>query len=134
MLHPGFYRPSEKPTASAERALATISILQQESTLRGCRSPFHCTTLQPCNQPAVDITTPIVGRGRVTWVSPGICANDGCDYTAEVEPDQDRAGARAAAPTPALIPGFDASRTWDRLPSASRSWSPGWSGAAIGER
>jgi hypothetical protein len=30
----------------------------------------------------------------------GICANDGCDYTAEVEPDQDRAGARAAAPPP----------------------------------
>jgi hypothetical protein len=30
----------------------------------------------------------------------GICANDGCDYTAEVEPDLDRAGARAAAPTP----------------------------------
>src|SRR5271170_5821266 len=96
MLHPGFYRPSEKPTASAERALATISILQQESTLRGHRFPFHCTTLQPCNQPAVDITTPAVGRGRVTCVSPGICANDGCDYTAEVEPDQDRAGARAA--------------------------------------
>jgi hypothetical protein len=23
-------------------------------------------------------------------VSPGICTNDGCDYTVEVEPDQDR--------------------------------------------
>ena len=23
-------------------------------------------------------------------VSPGICTRDGCDYTAEVEPDQDR--------------------------------------------
>ena len=23
-------------------------------------------------------------------VSPGICMNDGCDYTTEVEPDQDR--------------------------------------------
>ena len=23
-------------------------------------------------------------------VSPGICMNDGCDYTAEMEPDQDR--------------------------------------------
>jgi hypothetical protein len=93
MLHPSFCRPSEKPTASAERALATISILQQENTLRGCRFPFHCTTLQPCDQPSVDITTPAVGLGRVTCVSLGICANDGCDYTAEVEPDQDRAGA-----------------------------------------
>jgi hypothetical protein len=35
---------------------------------------------------------------------PGICANDGCDYTAEVEPDQDRASARAAAPTPSRAP------------------------------
>jgi hypothetical protein len=36
--------------------------------------------------------------------APNICANDGCDYTAEVEPDQDRAGARAVAPTPSKAP------------------------------
>ena len=30
-------------------------------------------------------------------VSPGICMNDGCDYTTEVEPDQDRGWCEACS-------------------------------------
>jgi hypothetical protein len=31
---------------------------------------------------------------------PGICLTEDCDYTTEVEPDQDRGGASAAATIP----------------------------------
>jgi hypothetical protein len=32
-------------------------------------------------------------------VSPAICMNEDCDFTCEMEPDQDAAFARSAAPT-----------------------------------
>jgi hypothetical protein len=32
----------------------------------------------------------LLGAAIMDSVCPGICMNSGCDYTAEVEPDQDR--------------------------------------------
>jgi hypothetical protein len=32
----------------------------------------------------------MLGQAVFDSVSPGICINDGCDYTTEVEPDQNR--------------------------------------------
>lgn len=34
--------------------------------------------------------TDLLEAASLDSVSPGICAREGCDYTAEVEPDQDR--------------------------------------------
>jgi hypothetical protein len=32
----------------------------------------------------------MLGEAVFDGISPGICVNDGCDYTTDVEPDQDR--------------------------------------------